>query len=80
MANDALFLEVSGEIAQCLGCNLALITASTTSADIENWNSLNNVRLLIKLERRFRIRFSGIEATSLQNVGELVNLIASKSP
>jgi acyl carrier protein len=79
MPIGVVFSDVAREIAECLDCDMALITASTTAADIDNWNSLNNVKLLIRLERRFGVRFSGIDATNLQNVGELVELIASKT-
>lgn len=78
MANSELFSKVAAEIAVCLRCDAFLIAPTTCAADVKTWDSLNNVKLLIHLERRFRIRFSGIEASSLQSVGELVDLIATK--
>ena len=78
MANSELFSRVAAEIAVILRCDASVIAPTTCAVDIESWNSLNNVKLLIHLERRFKIRFSGVEASSLQNVGELVDLIAAK--
>ena len=78
MADSELFSKVAAEMAVSLRCDASLITPTTCAADIKNWDSLNNVKLLIHLEKRFRIRFNGFEASSLQNVGELVDLIAAK--
>jgi acyl carrier protein len=78
VADSKLFSKVAAEVALSLRCDASSIVPATCAADIESWNSLNNVKLLIDLERRFKIRFTGIEAASLQNVGELADLIAAK--
>jgi len=54
------------------------ITRETTAADIESWDSLMHVSLLLAVEKRFRIRFSSSEVSSLMNVGMLVDLINAK--
>ncbi len=78
MANPELFSKVAAEVAAILRCDVSHIIPTTCAADIKSWDSLNNVKLLIHLERHFKIRFAGIEASTLQNVGELVDLIARK--
>ena len=50
----------------------------TTADDIEGWNSLTNVRLLVQIEMDFRINFNSTEIADIQNVGELVDLIINK--
>jgi acyl carrier protein len=52
----------------------------TTADDIEEWDSLSHVRLLVALERAFNIRFTNAEIDALQsaNVGGLVKTIAAK--
>ena len=55
-----------------------VITRSTSATDIENWDSLTHVTLIIATEKRFGIRFSSTEVAGLQNVGELVDLIEKK--
>jgi acyl carrier protein len=54
--------------------NLAL-TENTTASDIEGWDSLAHVRLMIASEREFGIRFPTNEMAQLKNVGELVAMI-----
>jgi acyl carrier protein len=51
----------------------------TSAADIKGWDSLNNVRLVVLIERHFKIRFSTGEVVSLKNVGELLKLIEARS-
>ncbi len=50
-----------------------------TAADVENWDSLTHVNLIVALEKTFGIRFTTGEAgASLKNVGELRTLIEGK--
>lgn len=54
------------------------ISRSTNAGDVENWDSLSHVTLMLQVERSFGIRFSSSEVAKLQNVGELVDLIEKK--
>lgn len=51
---------------------------STTAEDIEGWDSLTNVRLLVQIEQDFNISFSSSEIADIPNVGELADLILSR--
>jgi acyl carrier protein len=50
-----------------------------TAADVENWDSLSHIDLIIAIEREFKIKFTTGEVTGLKNVGELVSLIEKKA-
>jgi acyl carrier protein len=54
------------------------ITTATTAEDIEEWDSLSHVRLIVAVERKFGIRFQNSEIGSLMNVGDLVRLIEAR--
>lgn len=54
------------------------IDASTTSGDVEDWDSLSNVRLIIAVERAFGVRIKASEVAQLDNVGSLADLVAQK--
>lgn len=57
----------------------SIVLADATSAkDIPRWDSLNNVKLIIRIERQFKIRFATGELMGLNNVGELLTLIGAK--
>lgn len=49
-----------------------------TADDIPEWDSLSHVRLMLEVSKAFGVRFSASEVSSLNNVGELEALIASK--
>lgn len=54
-------------------------TPELTAHQVNGWDSLGHVRLIIEIEQAFRLRFSAAEISSLKNVGELAELIARKS-
>jgi acyl carrier protein len=54
------------------------VTRDTTAADIEEWDSLSHIRLIVAIERQFRIKFTNAEIESLANVGELMDTIEAK--
>jgi acyl carrier protein len=57
-----------------------VVNAATTAADVEGWDSVSNIEVLVALEREFGIRFNTGEMATLANVGQLVALIASRLP
>ncbi len=56
-----------------------VLTRETTAADVEGWDSLMHVTLMMSIESAFKIRFVSSEVTGLKNVGQLADLIARKS-
>lgn len=58
----------------------ALALTETSSADqVERWDSLTHVNLIMTLERHYKIKFSLGEIKRLRNVGEMIQLIAIKT-
>lgn len=54
------------------------IARETTANDVEGWDSLSHVNLIITVEARFNIRFSQKELLTFRNVGDLLDCIESK--
>ena len=52
-----------------------VVTDETTAADIEDWDSLEHINLLVAIERSFEIKFTMGETTGMKNVGEMVDKI-----
>jgi acyl carrier protein len=55
-----------------------VVTPELSAKDVEAWDSLTHIRLMLTVEKAFKIRFSTSEVGQLQNVGELVRLIEGK--
>ena len=51
---------------------------STNAKDISNWDSINNLKLIIVLEKEFKINFDPDEIVEIKNVGELIKSIEKK--
>lgn len=48
------------------------LSADTTAADVDGWDSVANIRLMVSVEEAFRIRFDVGEFQEYRNVGELI--------
>jgi acyl carrier protein len=55
------------------------INDDTTAADIKGWDSLNNIKLMIQIERKFGFRFKTSEVAGLKNVGELLSIMEERA-
>ena len=55
------------------------VTAALTAKDVEQWDSLANVQLMVMIEVAFGIKFATTELSSLKNLGELADLVARKA-
>ncbi len=55
-----------------------VLTDETTADDVEEWDSLSHVQLVVALEKAFNIKFTSREILSWDNVGDLVDCIGKK--
>ena len=55
-----------------------VLQGTTTSSDIEDWDSLAHIQLISEIENHFGIQFTLQEAVAASNVSEFVQIIESK--
>lgn len=55
-----------------------VVTDTTTANDIEDWDSLEHINLIVAIENKFNIKFKMSEVTGLKNVGEMVDVIIGR--
>lgn len=54
------------------------VNSETTADDIEDWDSLEHINLVVAIENKFGIKFNMNEVTSFKNVGEMVDIILER--
>ena len=54
------------------------VTAATTAADIEDWDSLSHITLISAVEDEFRMKFSMKEVVEMKNVGEMAAIVTTR--
>lgn len=51
---------------------------NTTSGDIEDWDSLEHINLIVAVEKKFGMKFNMGEVTTMKNVGEMADIILQR--
>ena len=54
------------------------LTRQTTAQDVEGWDSVNHINVIVAAEMHFGVKFKTAELDEMKNVGELVDLIGQK--
>ena len=55
------------------------VTPELSAKDVDGWDSLTHIRLILTIEKAFKIKFTTSEIGKLENVGELVTLIKARA-
>jgi acyl carrier protein len=50
-----------------------------TANDVDGWDSMSHLQLIVTVEKEFGIKISGAEVMRLKNVGDLLDLINTKT-
>ncbi len=81
MSRDDILDRIRGVMADVFDLDLEPgdVTSETTADDIEEWDSLSHIRLMVAVERKFKVKFTNSEIESLKRVGDLVALVEAKS-
>ena len=77
MNRDEILKRLTEVIQDQLDLDDLTLTAATQATDIEGWDSLAHVRIMIAVEQDFGMRFQTAQITAIANVGELIDLVAS---
>ena len=78
MEKSQILDEVQAIFREVLDNEEIVLASETTADDIEEWDSLTHIQLIVAIEKHFKIRFTSREILSWQNVGQLIDSIANK--
>ncbi len=73
-----ILTELTGVFREVFDQESLELANSTTAADIEGWDSVMHISLIVAIEEHFTIRVSTAEVARLKNVGEMLGLIGEK--
>tara|TARA_B100000315_G_scaffold231992_1_gene243814 strand:- start:308 stop:556 length:249 start_codon:yes stop_codon:yes gene_type:complete len=78
MSNEEVFSKIQDIFRDVFDDKTLEIRNETNSSHIEDWDSLNNINLLVAIEKEFDIKFTINELQSLNDVGAMIELMMSK--
>ena len=76
--NDNLWNELTEIFRDSLDNDSLNLSESTTAKEVEGWDSITHVLIMVAIEKKFRVKFTAGEIQQLNNVGELAAMIRSK--
>ena len=78
MSREEIFEKVQDIFRDVFDDDELIISDSTNSDDIEDWDSLEHISLIVSMEKEFSMKFDIKEVNSLKDVGEMIDLIKRK--
>lgn len=78
MERSDIFKKVNEIFCDELDNDDIVLTDETTADDVEEWDSLSHVQLIVAIEKAFGIKFTSNEILSWNNVGELIDSIEKR--
>lgn len=77
MTREEVYERLNGVFRDVFDDEEITVNDATTSADIEDWDSLEHINLVSAVEREFGIKFTMGQVVTMKNVGEMVDIILS---
>jgi acyl carrier protein len=78
MQDQALLDQLTPIFRDVLDNDELVPVPAMAAADVDGWDSLAHIRLIISIEEALKVRFTADEVAALQNVGDLLVLIKHK--
>lgn len=78
MTREEVYEELNGVFQDVFDDESIVVNDETTADDIEDWDSLEHINLIVSVEKKFGVKFNIGEVHSMQKVGDMVTLILAK--
>ena len=78
MTRDAIYEKLTVIFRDIFDDEDIEINDNTTARDIEDWDSLEHINLIVTIEKEFGMKFSMGEVTTMKNVGAMADIIADR--
>jgi acyl carrier protein len=77
--SDAIVDRVVDLAAEIFGVSPASLSTHTTPADVDSWDSVALLNLMVALEDEYSIQFNVEDADGAESLGALATLVAARS-
>jgi acyl carrier protein len=78
METASILPEVNQIFVEVLDNDSIILTRDTTANDVEEWDSLTHIQLIVAIEKHFKIRFTSSEIQDWKNVGAMCDAIQGR--
>ena len=78
MTREEVFEKLNEVFQDVFDDSYIQVKDKTTAADIEDWDSLEHINLIVAVEAMFQIKFGMGQVTKMKNVGEMADIILEK--
>ena len=78
MERKEIFIKLNEIFIDVLDLDECELTDETSANDIEEWDSLSHIQLIVAIEKTFKIKFTSLEIMKWKNVGEMVSTMEEK--
>jgi len=78
VTNEEVLARITNIIRENLDNDEIILTAETEASDVDGWDSLAHVRIMVAIEEDLNVRFTTDEITSLKDVGSLIALVQAR--
>lgn len=78
MTREEVYERLNGVFQDVFDDENITVNDSTTADDIEDWDSLEHINLVVAVEKEFGVKFNIGEVNGMKNVGEMVDVILKK--
>jgi acyl carrier protein len=80
MSADSVVARLTELFREVFDDDSIVLHRELTASDIEGWDSMAHLRLILAIEQRFGVRLPSTKIAGLKNVGDVIDLISSSLP
>ena len=75
---DGTLTKLTGVFRDVFANDSLVLSREMTAMDIDGWDSLAHITLMLSVQRAFQVKLSALETSQLQDIGALIELLHSK--
>jgi acyl carrier protein len=79
MSFDRILSEINVIFTEVLDDPRVKVGEGSTADDVDGWDSLTHIELVVAIEKHFRIRFTSAEIQGFKDVGEMCRSLQAKT-